>query len=100
MGTLRDLPSEIYRAHYFIVTKCPEKMAPIDRRILRKVLIQIAYQRVYYTRYESFLPQPLFADEAPREPCRKVARSSLCRASAIRDLSSRRCTSVTRWWPR
>lgn len=68
MGTLRDLPSEIYRAHYFIVTKCPEKMAPIDRRILRKVLIQIAYQRVYYTRYESFMPQPLFADEAPHEP--------------------------------
>lgn len=68
LGTLRDLPSEIYRAHYFVVTKCPEKMAPIDRRILRKVLIQIAYQRVYYTRYESFLPQPLFADEAPDEP--------------------------------
>ncbi|MDE5906579.1 MAG: tetraacyldisaccharide 4'-kinase [Alistipes sp.] len=62
-GTLRDLPSEIYRAHYFVVTKCPEKMAPIDRRILRKVLIQVAYQRVYYTRFESFLPQPLFADE-------------------------------------
>ena len=67
-GTLRDLPSEIYRAHYFVVTKCPEKMAPIDRRILRKVLIQVAYQQVYYTRFESFIPQPLFADEAAPEP--------------------------------
>ena len=68
MGTLRDLPEELHRAHYFVVTKCPEHMAPIDRRILRKVLIQVAYQRVYFTRFESFIPQPLYADEAPSEP--------------------------------
>ena len=81
VGTLRDLPSEIYRAHYFIVTKCPEKMAPIDRRIMRKVLIQIAYQRVYFTRFESFMPQPLFADEVPHEPlaqgCPVIALSGI-----------------------
>ena len=68
LGTLRDLPEELHRAHYFVVTKCPERMAPIDRRILRKVLIQVAYQRVYFTRFESFMPQPLFAGEAPAEP--------------------------------
>ena len=51
VGTLRDLPEELHRAHYFVVTKCPERMAPIDRRILRKVLIQVAYQRVYFTRF-------------------------------------------------
>ena len=38
------------------------------RRILRKVLIQVAYQRVYFTRFESFMPQPLFPDAAPGEP--------------------------------
>lgn len=64
LGTLRDLPEELHRAHYFVVTKCPEKMAPIDRRILRKVLIQVAYQKVYFTRFESFMPQPLFPDIA------------------------------------
>ena len=63
-GTLRDLPETLHRAHYFIVTKCPEKMAPIDRRILRKVLSQVAYQKVYFTRCESFMPQPRFAGEA------------------------------------
>ena len=68
LGTLRDLPEELHRAHYFVVTKCPERMAPIDRRILRKVLIQVAYQRVYFTRFESFMPQPLFVGEAPDEP--------------------------------
>ncbi len=68
MGTLRDLPEELHRAHYFVVTKCPEHMAPIDRRILRKVLIQVAYQKVYFTRIESFQPQPLYPDEADAEP--------------------------------
>ena len=68
LGTLRDLPEELHRAHYFVVTKCPEKMAPIDRRIMRKVLIQVAYQRVYFTRFESFMPQPLFPDAASGEP--------------------------------
>ncbi len=68
VGTLRDLPSELHRAHYFVVSKCPEKMAPIDRRIMRKVLIQVAYQRVYFTRFESFIPQPLYADEVSGEP--------------------------------
>ncbi len=67
LGSLRDLPGELHRAHYFVVTKCPEKMAPIDRRILRKVLIQVAYQKVYFTRFESFMPQPLFPDMAPEK---------------------------------
>ena len=73
-GTLRDLPEELHRAHYFVVTKCPDRMAPIDRRILRKVLIQVAYQRVYFTRFESFMPQPLYADEASPEPLKPGAK--------------------------
>lgn len=68
LGTLRDLPEELHRAHYFVVTKCPERMAPIDRRIMRKVLIQVAYQKVYFTRFETFIPQPLYPDEASPSP--------------------------------
>lgn len=67
-GSLRDLPDQLYRAHYFIVTKCPERMAPIDRRILRKVLIKYAYQQIYFTRFESFTPQPVYPGEAPAAP--------------------------------
>lgn len=80
LGSLRDLPSELYRAHYFVVTKCPPHMAPIDRRVLRKVLIQVAYQKVYFTRIESFMPQPLFPDEAtatPRTGCEVIALSGI-----------------------
>ncbi|MBR5465541.1 MAG: tetraacyldisaccharide 4'-kinase [Alistipes sp.] len=70
-GTLRDNPEQLYRAHYFMVTKCPEKMAPIDRRILRKVLVKYPYQRIYFTRFESFSPQPVFRDEADIVPLKQ-----------------------------
>lgn len=63
-GSLRDLPEQLHRAHYFVVTKCPPDMTPIDRRILRKVLVQVAYQKVYFTRMESFRPRPLYPDAA------------------------------------
>lgn len=66
LGTLRDLPEMLYRAHYFVVAKCPDDMKPIDRRLMRKVLVSVAYQKVYFTRFESFRPQALY-DEAPEE---------------------------------
>ena len=66
LGSLRDVPGQLHRAHYFIVTKCPEEMNPLDRRIMRKVLIEAAYQNIYFTRMEAFRPQPVFG-EAPAE---------------------------------
>lgn len=68
LGTLRDVPASLHRAHYFVVTKCPESMTPLERRLLHKVLVQYAYQRIYYTRFESFSPQPVYPGEALTEP--------------------------------
>ena len=63
-GTLRDLPEMLHRAHYFVVTKCPDGMKPIDRRLMHKSLVTMAYQRnrIYFTRFESFRPEPLFRE--------------------------------------
>lgn len=66
-GTLRDEMDQLHRAHYFVVTKCSENMTPLERRLLKKYLVKVAYQRIYFTRMESFRPQPLFADMAPEE---------------------------------
>ena len=68
LGTLRDTLSSLHRAHYFVVTKCPATMTPLERRLLHKTLVQYAYQRIYYTRFESFSPQPIFPAEAQHEP--------------------------------
>lgn len=67
-GSLRDEIDQLHRAHYFVVTKCPENMTPLERRLLHKYLVKVAYQRIYFTRMESFRPQPLFAEMAPQEP--------------------------------
>ena len=49
-GTLRDRVDSLYRAHYFIVTKCSDGMSPLDQRLWRKELQKVAYQKVYFTR--------------------------------------------------
>lgn len=73
-GTLRDELDQLHRAHYFVVTKCPDNMTPLERRLLRKYLVKVAYQKIYFTRMESFRPQPLFEDVAPKEPLQRSQR--------------------------
>ncbi len=62
LGRLRDSLDSLHRAHYFIVSKCPETMTPLDRRIMRKVLVTAAYQDIYFTTIESFKPTPIFLE--------------------------------------
>lgn len=49
MGQLRESTSALQRADYLIVTKCPEDLSPIDRRIMRKHLKVKPYQKLYLT---------------------------------------------------
>ncbi len=80
-GTLRDDIGQLHRAHYFVVAKCPEDMTPIDRRIMHKNLVCVAYQKVYFTRIESFSPRPVFPDVAgdrsPQRGSRVIALSGI-----------------------
>jgi len=63
-GSLRDIPKSLERAHYFIVSKCSDSMSPLDRMLMKKVLMSIAYQKIYFMRYESLPMRPVFADAA------------------------------------
>lgn len=51
-GTLRDLPAESARANAVVVTKCPKKMQPIERRIVSNQLRLATYQHLYYSTIE------------------------------------------------
>ncbi len=62
-GALRDSVEQLYRANYFVVSKCPDNMTPLDRRILQKMLAPMAYQKVYFTRIESFKPTAIFEQD-------------------------------------
>lgn len=67
-GQLRDTVSSLSRAHYFLVTKCPTDMTPLDSRIFRKVLVQMPYQSVYFTRVSPRPARPVFGDTELRCP--------------------------------
>lgn len=49
LGRLREPESAKYRANIIIVTKCPDNIRPIDRRILIKRLDLYPYQRLFFS---------------------------------------------------
>ncbi len=65
-GTLRDRVDSLYRAHYFIVTKCSEAMSPLEQRLWRKELQKVAYQKVYFTRMVPTEAMPVTASATGR----------------------------------
>ncbi len=60
LGKLRDLPSRMSVAHFFVVTKCSDEMSPLDRRLWRNDLRKIAFQKVYFTGIKDRPVEPLF----------------------------------------
>ncbi len=60
-GQLRDTTDSLNRAHYFIVTKCPENMKPIDMRVMRKILVGKPSQEIFFSRMQSAQPCSVFA---------------------------------------
>lgn len=63
LGKLRDLKSRLKAAHFFIVSKCPEDMTPLDRRLWHNKLRSIAYQKVYFSTISDMPIVPLFECE-------------------------------------
>ncbi len=53
LGRLRDQRSQMRRAHYVVVTKCPAGMTPLDKRITRNNLDLLPFQNLSFTRIVS-----------------------------------------------
>lgn len=51
MGNMRESASERYRAHIIFITKTPENIKPIRRRIIEKDLNLYPYQSLYFTNF-------------------------------------------------
>ena len=61
-GKLRDLPNQSHRANVVVVTKCPEQMQPIERRIVSNNLQLASYQHLFYS---SIGYAPIAVDSPP-----------------------------------
>ena len=81
LGSLRDNPRQMKRAHYVIVTKCPANMTPLDRRITRKRLELLPFQCLYFTRAVSGPLHPAFPDDAGE--CQITAGADVIAMAAI-----------------
>ena len=59
-GLLREQPFEKKRANIILVTKCPERIKPIDRRLVVKDLTLYPFQHLYFTHLKDEMPRPIF----------------------------------------
>lgn len=60
VGMLREPAAQRERADIIIVTKCPQKLKPIEQRLIEKDLKMYAYQKVYFTTFEYGEPVAVF----------------------------------------
>ena len=65
-GRLREHPFEKKRANIILVTKCPERLKPIERRLVVKELKLYPFQNLFFTRLKYDQPRPVFPDAAPQ----------------------------------
>ncbi|TKG92474.1 tetraacyldisaccharide 4'-kinase [Puteibacter caeruleilacunae] len=63
-GSLRESSQGINRANIVIMTKCPEKIQPIQRRIISKEINLRPYQNLFFTTLEYGKLQPAFQGNA------------------------------------
>lgn len=64
LGRLRESPMQVNRADMVIVTKCPEDLQPIKYRLASRELDLMAFQKLFFSRYEYRELQPVFIDDA------------------------------------
>lgn len=60
LGCLREPRSSAHRAHLVVYTKCPNKLKPIERRILIKEAEVYPYQYLFFTTYKYLDLQAIF----------------------------------------
>jgi tetraacyldisaccharide 4'-kinase len=63
-GRLRESVSNMNRADIILITKSPENISPIQRRIMVKEIQKAPYQNLYFTSFVYKDPVPVFIDQA------------------------------------
>jgi tetraacyldisaccharide 4'-kinase len=61
-GQLREQGYERRRANIILITKCPDRLKPIERRIIIKDLKLFPFQHLFFTKLIYGEPLPLFSD--------------------------------------
>lgn len=65
LGRLRESPRGCDRADIVVVSKCPDNLQPLDYRLTKKHLDLMAYQKLFFSRYNYGGLLPVFPDDSP-----------------------------------
>ncbi len=76
VGRLREKAYEKRRANIILITKCPDRMKPIERRLIVKESSLYAFQHLYFTRLEYREPVPVFIDASPEISLAEIKAAS------------------------
>ena len=63
-GSLREHAYERRRANIILITKCPDRLKPIERRLIVKDLKLYPFQHLFFTRLVYGAPSPVFETTA------------------------------------
>ena len=61
-GNLRESKANMRRADIILITKSPENISPIQRRIIVKEIDKAPYQNLYFTSFKYKTPLPVFEE--------------------------------------
>lgn len=67
-GRLRERIAQMRRANIIIITKCPDDLTPIMRRIFQKDVGLKPYQKLFFTAMKYEMPEPVFSGKPLTEP--------------------------------
>lgn len=95
-GRLRENKYGALRANAIVVTKCPEEMKPIERRVIETSLRLPAWQQLFFSGFDYGPLQPLFPDARPVSEMPSVIKHPLL-LTAIADSGPMVRYMRTRW---
>jgi tetraacyldisaccharide 4'-kinase len=102
-GNLRESVLNMYKSDVILVTKCPEDLSPIQRRIIIKEIDKAPYQNLYFTTfgyldpvpvYPEVKPEPLFSESNPSKPS-VVLVTGIANAGPLKNYISDRARDLT-----
>lgn len=68
LGRLRESHKAIYRADFVVITKCPDRIKPLEYRIFDNNLELYPYQKLFFSRYSYPALKPVFPEQAINIP--------------------------------
>ena len=77
-GNLRENIINMRRADVILITKSPEDISPIQRRLIVKEVDKAPYQNLYFTSIEYKTPLPVFDNRTTEETQRDISQYEGC----------------------